>query len=75
MSWSYRIGHTEQGGAHTYGVVEFFEASHTWTGFVNPQGETVEELEKVLIQMIGDTYRYRDEPPIEIGGVDDDRTS
>jgi len=64
MSWSYRIGYTEQGGAHTYGVVEFFEASRTWTGFVAPQGETVEELAHCLQMMCEDTYRYRGEPPL-----------
>ena len=72
MSWHYRIGHVEQAGEHTYGIVEFFDdeqleietSKGSWTDFVNPQGETIEKLRKDLVMMLMDTYR--DEAPIEL---------
>ncbi|MFH1141264.1 MAG: hypothetical protein V1724_06325 [Chloroflexota bacterium] len=73
MGWHYRIGHIEQAGEHTYGIVEFYndeqleaeKGKGSWTDFVHPQGESIEELRKDLTMMLMDTYR--DEPPIELG--------
>ena len=72
MAWHYRVGHIEQVGEHSYGIVEFYDDAQlevkkgegAWTDFVHPQGETIAELRADLERMLADTYR--DEPPIEI---------
>ena len=64
MTWHYRIGVVTEASEKIFGIVEFY-AEYGPSGFVEPQGDSVEELREDLIMMLQDTYR--DEPPIELG--------
>ena len=66
--WQYRIGVMTEGSQKIYGVIEYYPKwrgpGDPWSGFMRPQGETVEGLREELVAMLNDTYR--DEPPIEL---------
>ena len=65
--WHYRVGVIHETQGDTFGVIEYYdmEEEHLWTGFIEPRGDTLQELREDLECMLRDITN-RPEEPIDI---------